>query len=225
MLLTKTMNAPQDYAELAQELAVVDKHFGSASPQHEARRWEYSLALRAMEMWPGPTGERSVFVADVGGAGSPLYLMVHEALEGINRCVEVVDPASPRKESLAQYRQALVAEKRLLPNVVLCVSVLEHIPIPEYEQFLQDLADVTAPGGLLFLTMDIKGDEEPGDNKHFAGMRTHIYTPASWKALADKMVGKGFNLLGEADWAYHGDMLFGGPSGYSFASIALVKKV
>src|SRR5207249_5535349 len=67
--LSKTLD-PADYTALAEELAIVDRHFEAARPQHPARKWEYSMALRALHTWSRVTGADGP-IYDVGGGGSP----------------------------------------------------------------------------------------------------------------------------------------------------------
>lgn len=204
--LTKTMDLA-DYGYL--NLNPVMEHFNKESQQAEQRAWEYGMALHAASRW---SVERGVVVGralDVGGAGSPLFHM----FEAMGWDTTVVDPQV--NWPLHEYRD------RSYP-LVTCISVLEHIPLPELPQFIEDLAQVTAPGGLLFLTMDI-WDQPPSapDTAHFSNMRTHIYTLTSWKVLAQTFWDLGFDLFGEQDWEYKGHQLYGS---YSFASLALVKR-
>lgn len=217
--LTKTLS-PDDYDHLSPELVVVDHHFTREAPQSEIRRWEYAMALRAMKEWDHPVGAW-LDIRDIGGAGSPLRHMVSDWV-GLtlmkNGAINVIDP-NLGGQTLRQHVEAQQGRA----HVTLCVSVLEHIPPAEYEQFLNDLTSVTETGGLLFLTMDIKGNEEPGDGCHFSHMRERIYTPSTWRELAHALCARGFRLLGPADWVYHDDQLYGGPTGYSFASLALVR--
>src|SRR5271170_3479053 len=46
--LTKTM-APEDLLLLGPQLRVVDANFSRESEQHPARRWEYALAMKAVQ--------------------------------------------------------------------------------------------------------------------------------------------------------------------------------
>ncbi len=105
-------------------------------------------------------------------------------------------------------------------EVVTCISVLEHVP--DLDNFVNHLVRVTAPGGLLFLTMDIWG--EPAhvpDKAHWHWMRKRIFSVDGWKGLAETAYLNGFRLLGDADWDYHDATLENW--GYSLCSLALVK--
>lgn len=198
--LTKTLHR-DDLIQLELELAVVDA-VGTDNQTPEARRWEYAMALRAFDTWGGrPTTE----VADVGGAGSHFWKM----LEVDN--AYVIDPSEG--ESLDQYLHK--DRPRLFP-AVFCLSVLEHVD--DLDQFLYHLGCLTAPGGLLFLTMDCWGKDGP-DTAHFHWMRKRIFSMLNWRNMRSAV--RDFDLLGEVDWAYHGDTLYGS---YSVASLALVKR-
>eukprot|EP00919_Chromeraceae_sp_WS-2016_P067231 GHVR01158916.1.p2 GENE.GHVR01158916.1~~GHVR01158916.1.p2 ORF type:complete len:202 (-),score=36.97 GHVR01158916.1:42-647(-) len=196
--LTKCM-AEGDLELLPDELYAVDRVFDSSQSRY--RRWEYAMALRAyLDSGAALAGG---YIIDVGGTGSPFQKMV----EGE---VDVIDPREniPVEEWFGQPASA-----------VFCISVIEHVE--NLEDFCSHLIRVTSPGGLLFLTMDIwdGGDE---DKAHFSWLRKRIFTPASWMSLSDWFLARGFSLLGEADWAYHGCELENW--GYSFASLALVKE-
>jgi hypothetical protein len=209
--LTKCM-APEDLLHLPVDL--VDRCFDKASQQHPARRWEYSLALEALGRW---ARSNKVLALDVGGAGSPFHFM----LEDLGVQCEVVDPSI--NMTLRQWRgKHSTLTNGPMGQAVFCISVLEHIPLPELPQFTADLAQVVAPGGLLFITVDIwdRAPAEP-DTAHFSNMRTHIYSLWSWRTLAREFQNKGFDLFEEQDWEYKGHQLYGS---YSFASLALVKR-
>src|SRR5258708_12524754 len=73
--LTKALS-PADYTELASELAIVDQYFTRARPQHEHRKWEYCMTLRAVTEWDTHADIGPVWTYDVGGAGSPFIHMI-----------------------------------------------------------------------------------------------------------------------------------------------------
>jgi hypothetical protein len=208
--LTKTMDSG-DYSSLLPQLVVVEEHFHKASAQADQRKWEYGMALLGLSQWLALGRKSDFWGLDVGGAGSPFHFMVEPL--GFN--MAIVDP----KVNWTLHEAVGGGDTY---SFVSCISVLEHIPLPELPQFIEDLAQVTAPGGLLFLTMDC-WDQPPSapDTAHFSNMRTHIYTLTSWKVLAQTFWDFGFDLFEEQDWEYHGHQLYGS---YSFASLALVKR-
>ena len=241
--LTKIMDGKQDFPLLTRELLKVDD-FEIVSP---GRRWEYAMALRAVNLWKSlqPTsgdyliGEMAARLdidpvmllpsgLDVGGAGSPLVSM----LRGSQLRASVLDPhTNCDLHTFLALAPRIAANPTLPPedrvaDVVTCVSVIEHVK--EEQQFVADLRRVVAPGGLLFLTTDIKDEEEdPEDNRHFHWMRERIYMLSSWMKLASVFIFNGFEFLGDAvDWSYHEDQVYGSAhasTGYSFASLALVR--
>lgn len=213
--LTKAWN-PRDYADLTEELQVVDQHFTKDREQHPERRWEYALALRAQGTWlEQRDGKVNLPIVDVGGDGSPFWRMAHP--DGI---VHVVDPAAAGGKTLADYLQNGTA--RLAPQVF-CLSVLEHVD--DLDQFLYHLSCLVAPGGLLFLTMDGCDDyldDWPVDSYMYHWMRTRIFNHYGWRlGVREVLYGYGFGDLGAADINYHGAI----PGlGYTFYSVALVKR-
>ena len=218
--LSKTLDPATDYPELAPELKIVDQHFTKASPQHEHRRWEYAMALRAFETaFPreGAYYEDVEVVYDVGGAGSPFGAMFLARPHRHDVQFTVIDPAV--NCDLATH----LAREPRLASAVFCLSVLEHVD--DLDQFLYHLSCLVAPGGLLFLTLDCWNEHGP-DTAHFHWDRKRIFSIADLKYFAgygddDCESLANFSLLGEKDWVYHGHQLF---ASYTFASLALVKR-
>lgn len=204
--LTKTLQL-SDYDELKPELVIVDRHFHRAREQHEHRRFEYAMALRAYAVWArGRRKTPEPRLYDVGGAGSPFQHMVP---------VTVIDPDQPGGQTLEQF-----VRLGYRADGVFCLSVLEHVKV--LDPFLHSLTRLLVQGGLLFLTMDITEDGTDPATVHFAHMRERIFSPASWRSLAGELALHGFTLLdGQADWHYYGHTLYGS---YSFASLAMVKR-
>lgn len=206
MILSKTYDRTDKFDTTI--LGTVERHWASASPQHEARRWEYAMALEAFRDWrvrqlrPAAHGH----FYDVGGAGSPFYLMVPGTF--------TIDPA------VNVDLQTFVGTNALLADAVFCISVIEHVD--DLDEFLYHLSCLVAPGGLLFLTTDFQPDEGP-DDKHFHWMRKRIFTPFSLGAATGELILRDFTPLGDsADYRWHGPIE---PDwGYSFASLALVKR-
>lgn len=225
--LSKYYNPEQDLPELVEELVYVNAHFTKDAPQSEHRRWEYAMALRALYVWE-QEGHRVSRVVDVGGAGSPFWRMVSTSN------VSVVDPHE--NSTLEGW---LAGQPRLSP-VVTCLSVLEHVE--DLDQFLYHLSCLVAPGGLLFLTLDCCGcgamdktdypypanryHAPTADPHHFNGMRKRIFTPDALRDLctSDELVA--FSYLGDEAYVNYTPRLYGGATdpGYSFASLALVKR-
>lgn len=203
--LSKSLD-PADYRLLQPELQMVENRWDGT--QHPARKWEYAMALRAIIRWE-QTHHGLITAVDVGGAGSPFLGILGAQL---GSAVTVVDPKV--NMTLAEHLHSGAR----LANIVTCLSVLEHVE--DLDQFLYHLGCLVAPGGLLFLTMDCwNGRGE--DTAHFHWDRKRIFSMKAWRSIGGQGVQSAFEYLGDTDWLYHGDQLYGS---YSFASLALVKR-
>lgn len=207
--LTKAWDPADLSTDLIPESVMVATAFGTASPQHEMRRWEYAMALRAIIRWEVVSQHpiRPLTCYDVGGAGSPFWRMVPYQ-------VQIIDPAAEDGQTLA----AFVATHPPKHRIVTCLSVLEHILI--LEPFCADLASLVLPGGLLLLTFDYQPDDTL-DQKMFHWMRQRIFTPTSWQKLAGDFSALGFDLFDSVDWTFHAGWE---NWGYCPASLALRKR-
>lgn len=213
--LSKTIEEA-DFEELAPELALVDRHFTKAQAQHPLRRWEYAMALRALKVWRQSHRTEQVSY-DIGGAGSPFTWMSG---------AQVVDPENTLHEGGERMTlKEFVSCNPKLAGVVFCLSVVEHVD--DLDEFLYHLSCLVEPGGLLFLTMDCREDDDhtgdywPEDNRHFHWMRKRIFTPRLIDGcLIEPATYFGLSILGVRDPRYHGHRVYD----YSFASLALVKR-
>ncbi|MDE2106841.1 MAG: methyltransferase domain-containing protein, partial [Patescibacteria group bacterium] len=114
--------------------------------QHPMRQWEYALALYAVGQW-WPLGiPADIRLLDVGGGGSHFHKLIGAYV------LDPVDPTATFQMTLGTY----VRTVRTPADVVCCLSVLEHVD--DLQGFLEDLAEIVAPGGLLVLTMDACDD-------------------------------------------------------------------
>lgn len=210
--LTKTLH-PSDFEQLTPELALVDECFSDEAPQHPMRRWEYAMALAAVEAWHHP----AMVAYDIGGGGSPFASMLADKL---GTRVQIVDPTyTPNAYTL----QELLVHNPRLGDVVTCLSVLEHVE--DLNHFLYHLSCLVAPGGLLFLTMDFADDytdDWPVDRFHFNWMRKRIFNAYGWRlAITEQLQNEyAFDRLGAMDPHYHGPHVYD----YTFASVALQKR-
>lgn len=221
--LTKTMRVPEDYELLQEEFARV-METGTAG-QHDHRRFEYALALRAIKLHraaqaddlrelhadtPEPHPQAPYHLLDVGGAGSP-FAQICRTLPGDVRCT-VIDPKVNVGIEDGSQPHAV--------DAVVSISVIEHVAHPT--PFLRAIHQALAPGGLLFLTMDCWNRGEEPDTAHMSWMRHRIYNKRSWCALMTQLEEDlGFQRFGGVDLAYHGDHLYGS---YSFCSLCVTKK-
>lgn len=205
--LTKLANIQSDLSLLQDELDLVNICFHRGDPQHESRKWEYAMALRAIGQWE-ETHVGNWHLVDVGGAGSPFYTMVGPAPSCASW--KVIDPAWKDGQPLEGYCRAGAP----LVDVVTCLSVLEHVD--DLDHFCYLLGCLVAPGGLLFLTMD-HGTDLP-DEYHFHWDRKRIFDTKAWETLREKF-GE-FTLFGGRDRTYHGNQVYD----FSIASLAMVKR-
>lgn len=210
--LTKTLS-PADYKELVEELKIVDQCESTQGQASEHRRWEYAMALHAIERWRKQAPSSALLrgnALDVGGGGSPLASMLE--ISGFSSMI--IDPGYnyPIEEVLRKKPQ-------IQASVVTCISVIEHVPIAGLELFLRALGSVVYPGGLLFLTCDYTdAPAQEGDKAHFNWMRQQIFTKDKLEEVA-LFLGREYNLqpFGEVDYAFHGNQVYD----YTFASLCL----
>lgn len=202
---------PIDYRELESELAIVNKYFTLEREQHEHRRWEYAMAIRAINTWRAETRRDPNVIYDVGGAGSPFRHMYPP--------IQVIDPDEPGGYELENFCGAGTE----LAHVVTCLSVLEHIA--DLDHFCYLLGCLVAPGGLLFLTFDYALDGYKGwpapDHYHFHWMRKQIFNSWGRRYLHQLFVRFQFSEFGVESLAEPDTPAV---YDYTFASLALVKR-
>lgn len=214
--LTKVLDpGDYDHPDLQAALARVDRlaATGALAGQHPHRRWEYALAMAAIDQWAShpatPLPQQPYRIYDVGGAGSPFATLLEHG--PIPARVHVVDPTT---NTTVEY----AAEQRLYPpaEVITAISVIEHVPQPR--PFLRACVDLLAPGGLLVLTADYWDSEGP-DVAHCHWMRARIYHRETWSDVIAHLRGLGLRRWGGCDWTYHGPQVYD----YSFVSLVMRK--
>jgi hypothetical protein len=203
--LSKTLD-PHDYLDLDPELQTVA--FYDLNGQHPHRRWEYALALRAIETQRQWTGVHRGPIYDVGGAGTPFHQILQHWTA---RPVEVIDP----RVNVAL--QDWVVGGAPLADVITCVSVIEHVG--DLPAFLYHLTCLLAPGGLLVLTMDYWNKCGP-DTAERHEDRVRIFCPRSYASLRLQLASLRLHTVGGVDQVYHGAQVHD----YTFASLVLEKR-
>lgn len=193
---------------------------------HEHRIWEYNTGLLASIQVPHL--RRAL---EVGGSNSLFLPSLIELNLAIRRGSILYDSLEAPEWAVAsnlvyQERQAkaIDPEVRLsqMTNVpeakgqydfIACISTIEHIEDP---LFLDRIAPLLAPRGVLFLTSDA-AEKEP-DTYHFHWMRTRIYTPERWRALETYLSMKHHLApIGGRDLTWKGPHVYD----YNFVSMAL----
>lgn len=236
--LSKLMDAA-DAEELRSQHTTLQA-YGAMEGQHEARWWEYSMALYAIQVWQEAVtashaqaaatalgGEvehvwsRPLQIADVGGHNSKFP---HSLVAITSEDILLIDPAAgatdigPRVEVLAKSIEEAAAS--YLPHgqrdVITAISVIEHLE--KVRPFFRAAHMLLKPGGLLFLTTDYSNDEGP-DLHHYSWMRRRIYNKTLMDNLRQSSRQLGFAAFGRADWTWHGPQVYG----YTLASLALVR--
>jgi 2-polyprenyl-3-methyl-5-hydroxy-6-metoxy-1,4-benzoquinol methylase len=196
---------------------------------HPARYWEYGNAINALQTWLGPRNIKDVKILDVGaGVGllGPTLAMVFGAT------VLEVDPdplceyAKPRQAvigalaeknfgNILRYKRDFLS-KQEPSDVVFCISTVEHVD--NEILFWRDLAASVKPGGLLFMTMDVVPDRNRSYT--FDNLRRTNYDVAMIKWRVEMLQNEcNMELFGEADFTYHGNMVYD----YSFFSVCMEK--
>lgn len=194
---------------------------------HPYRLWEYSSILDVLSHRSG-----KLSFLDAGGAGSALpYLLSSMGHDGVavdaqpwlaDLCRHIAGAQGLPLKSAAGDLTRDDAIWSSLHDVVICVSVLEHIPASRHAEALRRLAGMVKPGGLLCLTFDYgthtdRGHPEAGaiqdikpvcDSLTTQGLRFHGKDPrdlpASVLAMqtapeAEQMGGMTQSTLGATD--------------------------
>jgi SAM-dependent methyltransferase len=147
---------------------------------HPYRQWEYASLFRVL----GDSLDGRTFL-DVGGAGSPLPCLLAEngargvALDLEPLLVELSNHVSRVRglDLRAEVADAVTLSGRSAEfDVVVCISVLEHVPPADRPRLLRNAFRMLKSGGLLFLTFDY--------GTHVAGDRAR---GTSWTTLDESL--------------------------------------
>lgn len=211
MTLSKLLD-PQDYLTYEPQLRLVETFWSRFHAQaSEHRKWEYMIALKALQEQSIDTP--LIHLVDVGGAGSCFSAVCKESF-GVEPVV--VDPSVHMGCTLHEYLQGAPR----LASAVTCLSVLEHVE--DEAQMLYDLAQLVMPGGLLVLTMDCAPTmaEHGVDTYHFHWMRKRIYNRPRLLTLIDYMRAGYLTTTAPPDYPYKAEPHV---YDYTFASLVLRK--
>lgn len=218
MILSRCYD-PADHDLWPAAKAVVDRCWDDS--QHPSRKWEYALALQAIDRWLAQTDRIGVYhLADVGGGGSPFWDMLSDEVQGV-----IIDPAAAKtsytlRETLADHVNATYR----VYSIVTCLSVLEHVE--DLDRFCYHLSCLLAPGGLLVLTVDCCGDQGeergwPKDVYHWHWLRTRIFSFHQLQRLRIAFRDLQLHAVDDPEWVWHEPLE---NWGYCPASLVLQKR-
>lgn len=202
--LSRTLD-PADYAQLPEELTLVDR--AGVPP---LRRWEYALALHAIARWSDadPLRHWSDPIYDVIGEDAQFAHLVAEQTGRETEILDVTHHGSLNGE---------VRGGRPLADVITCLGIIEHIPEPE--SFLYHLSCLLAPGGLLVLTFAFWNrcgqDTAVGHEQ-----RQRIYCPKLYSSLRSQADTLHLHAFGGVDPTWHGTQRLD----HTVASLVLEKR-
>lgn len=201
---------------------------------HPYKMWEWARTMKALNdvFANGSTTVRNnLRVLDIGAAFSPLgpalaYLgdKVTEAEPdascGIEReKVNVFFNRFNRNPiNWVQAGYGTLAERCPGPwDVVLSISVIEHVDLWLETFAWKEMADLVRPGGLLVVTMDCMPEARKGFM--YDDVRWTNYDMNIVRERVNELKSYGFKPIGAEDYTYHGNHV----NDYSFAFMALVK--
>lgn len=212
MILSKTLDPP-DYEELGHYAQHVKSLWHlPRREEHPHRRWEYSIAFKALH----ESGARTVL--DVGGGGS----LLAPILTCADMDVIQIDPADNEWLIVAQcaeigreldyIRSHLESwESKLKFDAVTCISVLEHV-LDDLAMFRKLLAHAIK---IVVVTVDFSPS-----GRAVVGGHLRTYNEEAMRGLIEIGKEEGFAPLGNAyDYSQSGNHV----NGYNFASLVLKK--
>lgn len=195
---------------------------------HQHRYWEYGTAVQILlrhfqERLP------DIEVLDVGagwGAVGPTLSMFYnvqvteaEPLEHCRasrkKCNQMLKTLNKKEIIITDHDLFKLPDKKY--DVVLCVSVLEHVTKEHEPAAWAALADKVKPGGVLYITCDCM--TEPEKPHQCDDQRATNYTLDDLKFRIGYLTNLGFTTMGQPDYNYNGNLVFD----YSFFRVGLVK--
>jgi SAM-dependent methyltransferase len=238
MIFSRTMRL-DDYNYLTEESLLMQQIVNAIQmwypAQHQHRRWEYALALKAFKQVFGE--QKGLTVTDHGcGAGflSPMMYWLGQNV-WMYECwtmgsAEQYMMEQMRRVGVHRGQDAGTYEMRTRPlgelveadggvDAAFCISTLEHIG--EYQKAFRDLLNTVKPGGLLGLTTDFA--EHELDDYQYAGLRAgKMFTEKTYLELEAIGEENGFELLGgAADWGWSEENRL--VNNYGFAALFMVR--
>lgn len=232
---------PQDYEFLphAAPLRAYAAELVAAGVPHrewcEHRLWEYASVMQQLEELGVP---RDAAIVDAGSGGSffPPYLATRGGYPNVTvtdwrggaladgmdygDCLPHVEAQRKFTGATLRFVDCLLEEMRAFPDaafdVTMCISSIEHV-VTHHARACAELARITKPGGLLFVTSDYFRDLAQWEASPSRFMQHTPYTEAfvaELPALLDA------EFVGPTDFAYRGDFVHN----HSFVNLCLRRK-
>lgn len=203
---------------------------------HRHKMWEWARTMKAINevFGPGRIVRRSsdaLRILDIGAAFSPLG----PALAYLGDKVTEAEPDASCGGERAKVNQFLydfnhnpinwiqagygtLAERCPGPwDVVLSISVIEHVDLWLEKTAWKEMADLVRPGGLLVVTMDCMPQARKG--YQYDDVRWTNYDMKLVRDRVTELKSYGLKPLGAEDYTYHGNFV----NDYSFAFLAMTK--
>ena len=223
-MLSKSFH-PDDYDDLTPGLRDINQAICRARGKglyvnipHEHRLWEYASALQATRQHGGLIAN----TVDIGCGHSALSVALTRQ-DPKRVCLETdpEDKVAYYREDITkgfpriEFQQKAVMEVEGLYDAVYCMSVIEHIPAEEQNAAWNQLANLVAPGGLLFITTDCcdewRDSANPSDREEF-------YTPRDIENRVFELAQRGFSY--DIDTTYNGNYVYD----YTFFRLAMRRR-
>jgi SAM-dependent methyltransferase len=220
-MLCKTLSPDDYHTDLKESAMAIDRaltQLGKGLP-HEHRLWEYAIADQTIRYVVAKKSERAgtgnpinpITVLDVGGGRGPLAA----ALDSLGCIVTVVDPVLDDYENgmcISTIRGTtadIIAGSKRQWDVVLCVSVLEHVDDPY--AVCHDIAQLAREA--VVITVDFHPDAKP-----FFHDQKQIFNENMLRNLKERCF-PGWWLADPVDYEDRGTFV---NNRYNFASLVLV---
>lgn len=195
---------------------------------HVNRYWEYGTGIQILldhyrEKLP------DIEVLDIGSGNGAIgpALSLHYNTK-VTECEPLPVCRDNRKKCNDILRQANKKEMELLAgdlfhlpkkqyDVVLCISVLEHVTKLDEPYAWGALAERVKPGGILYITCDCMS--EPEKPHMYDELRETNYCTKDLEFRISVLSNLGFATMGRPDYTYNGNQVFD----YSFFRVGLLK--
>lgn len=228
---------PQDYSFLPHAADI--RRFRDEMPVgytegHEHKFWENASIMQQLVELSVPTSAKLIDVGS-GGMFFPPYLAVAGGYKNlhITDSMSNFDIRSRVQAQASAYGIELPVTAAFAENmnmfesesfdVVMCISVIEHVKADRHDDALRELCRMTKPGGYLFITSDFfrsgpdgKGEPEQIDASPYKYGQETCYTKEFVLDIPNKIPAM---FVGDTDLDYRGDFVHN----YSFVNICLQK--